>query len=94
MGRGSSKRKRIEADVERAQARGRRGLIRAVAAVVAFALIALARQVLLFQGEPAASTPVASVMVFATAIVLAGVAGYGARDFVRARDEVRRLRGR
>lgn len=94
MGRGSNKKKRIEADIERAQARGRRGLARALAAVAAFVVIALVRQTLLFQGVEAASTPVASVMVFVTALVLAGVAGYGARDFARARDEVRRLRER
>ncbi len=94
MGSGSGKRKRAEADARRAEERGRRGLARAVAAVAAFIVLALVRQTLLFQGVEGASSPVASVMVFVTAVVLAAVAGSGARDFARAREEARRLRGR
>ncbi len=94
MGRGAKELRRREAEAGRARAKARSGMARLVAAVAGFAAIALVRQALLFQGVEAASSPVASIMVFATALVLAGVAGYGARDYARARQTLRDLRGK
>lgn len=85
-------RKGLETKIAELEIKKRNGLLRAIASVAAFILIA----VLYTKGIQISSALEGSMvirgMIYITAMVLAGVCGYGARAWYRADKEIAALR--
>ena len=81
-----NKKKRMESELAEQEAKRRSGLIRLIGSIAAFIIVA--RQFFAMEGAEWIESPFVSFGIFAFAVVMAGVAGYGARDYVRARDRI------
>ncbi len=91
MGRSSTKKKRLlerkaELDVKR-----RNGLVRVIAAIVIFVVAASIKTAAATSGAAWATNAMVNMGFFMGVLVLAGVAGYGSRDYRRASNEIRAI---
>lgn len=90
-----AKRKQSKSEMQRQiallQIKKRNGLMRAIVAFVAMAVVIMIK--LYFQGEGAewANTSFANMGIFILAIVAAAVAGMGTRSWKKASDQVKEL---
>lgn len=91
MGHGGNKKQRLRKELEEAQLRKRSGLIRLILAIVIFIVVTAIKQAAVVAGVAIASHMVTNAAFYIMALVLAGVAGYGARDYVRANNDIRAL---
>lgn len=92
MGQVSTKKRRNLERIAELELKKRNGLMRVVAAIVAFVVITAVKEICVAQGVEMASHMVVNAMFYLTALVLAGVAGFGSRDYARANNEIKALR--
>lgn len=93
MSKGRNKgRKGIENKIAELEIRKRNGLLRAVASVAGFILIAVLYTKGIQMSSALEGSMVVRGMIYITAMVLAGVCGYGARAWYRADNEIKALR--
>ena len=87
---------RIEAELREYEAelevKKRNGLMRLVGAIIVFVVITAVKETLVAQGVAIASDMMVNALFYITALVLAGVAGFGSRDYVRANGQLRAAR--
>lgn len=91
MSKGAKKKQRMMANLEEMELKKRSGLIRVVAAVVIFVVVTAIKEAGVQAGVELASDMFVNAAFYIMALVLAGVAGYGARDYVRANNEIRAI---
>lgn len=94
MGRASNKKQRLQAQLEECELKKRSGIVRVIASVVIFVVVTAVKQFAIVQGVELASHMVANMAFYIMALVLAGVAGYGARDWMRANNEMRAIQAK
>ena len=94
MGRASNKKQRLQAQLEECELKKRSGIIRVVASVVFFVVVTAIKQFAIVQGVELASHMVVNMAFYIFVLVLAGVAGFGARDWSRASNEIRAIRAK
>lgn len=91
MGRGVQKKKRIAHEIEALKIKRRNGMMRLIAAIVAFVVVTAVKEALVYQGFQLASDIIVNGLFFMFVVVMAGVAGWGSRDYMRANNEIRAL---
>lgn len=94
MGRGGSKKKRVADQIAELEIQKRNGLMRAVVAFVGLAAVIACKVALTNGGVAWANTNFANIAIFVLALVAAGVAGFGSRDWMKARDRIRELQSK
>ncbi|WP_165056110.1 MULTISPECIES: hypothetical protein [unclassified Adlercreutzia] len=94
MGHGKNKKQRMVAQLDELELKKRSGLIRVLAAIVVFVVVTAVKQALIQQGVELASHMVANMLFYLMVLVLAGVAGFGARDWSRASNEISAIRAK
>lgn len=94
MGRGKNKKQRMAAQLDELELKKRSGLIRVLIAIVVFVVVTAVKQVLIMEGVELASHMVANMLFYIMVLVLAGVAGFGARDWSRANNEIKAIRAK
>ena len=94
MGRGKNKKQRMAAQLDELELKKRSGLIRVLIAIVVFVVVTAVKQVLIMEGVELASHMVANMLFYIMVLVLAGVAGFGARDWSRANNEIMVIRAK
>ena len=96
MGRGSGKKsgkkQRLLEEIAEFEVKKRNGLMRLVGAIIVFVVITAVKETLVAQGVAIASDMMVNALFYITALVLAGVAGFGSRDYVRANGQLRAAR--
>lgn len=96
MGRGSgkksSKKQRVLEEIAELEVKKRNGLMRVLGAIIAFVVITAVKESLVAQGVAIASDMFVNALFYITALVLAGVAGFGSRDYMRASNQLRATR--
>lgn len=96
MGRGSGKKsgkkQRLLEEIAELEVKKRNGLMRLVGAIIVFVVITAVKEILVAQGVAIASDMMVNALFYITALVLAGVAGFGSRDYVRANGQLRAAR--
>lgn len=93
MSKGRNKgRKGVETKIAELEIKKRNGLLRAIAAIAGFVLIAALYTKGIQISSALEGNMVIRGMIYITAMVLAGVCGYGARAWYRADKEITALR--
>lgn len=92
MSKGVKKKQRMEAELEELSLKKRSGLIRVIIAVAVFVVVTAVKEAAVAQGVELASDMFVNAAFYIMALVLAGVAGYGARDYVRANNQMRDIK--
>lgn len=82
------KRRQLER-IEELELKKRGGLVRVVVAVVIFVVVTVIKESCIAMGVALASHMVVNVAFYIMALVLAGVAGLGSRDYMRANTEIK-----
>ncbi len=93
MGRGGKK-KNAQAQIAELEIEKRNGMMRAIVAFVGLAVLIACKLALAGAGVAWVQTNVANIGIFVIALVAAGVAGLGARDWMRARERIAQLRSK
>lgn len=90
-----SKKKGKNAEQQIAQLRVKRraGLIKVLASIAGLTVLIMVKQTLVANGVAWASSEVANIGIFIAAVVAAGFAGYGSRDWRRAGQRIDQLQG-
>ena len=92
MGRGSGKKsgkkQRLLEEIAELEVKKRNGLMRLVGAIIVFVVITAVKETLVAQGVAIASDMMVNALFYITALVLAGVAGFGSRDYVLATGQL------
>lgn len=86
---GSGKKRRLQEEIVQLEIKKRNGMMRAAAAFVGMAVLIAIKVGFSLQGAQWANTEIANLVIFLLAIVAAGIAGIGTRDWSRARNELR-----
>lgn len=94
MSKGVKKKQRMEAELEELSLKKRSGLIRVIIAVAVFVVVTAVKEAAVAQGVALASDMFVNAAFYIMALVLAGVAGYGARDYVRANNQMRDIQAK
>lgn len=94
MSKGVKKKQRMEAELEELLLKKRSGLIRVIIAVAVFVVVTAVKEAAVAQGVALASDMFVNAAFYIMALVLAGVAGYGARDYVRANNQMRDIKAK
>lgn len=94
MGRASNKKQRLQAQLQECELKKRSGIIRVVASIVAFVVVTAVKQAAIAAGIELASHMVVNMAFYVFVLVLAGVAGFGARDWSRASNEMRAIQAK
>lgn len=96
MGRASTKKTKIQAQIGELELKKRNGMMRCVVAIVCFVVLIVLKLALQANGVEFVATVQANGVFFVMALVAAGFAGIGSRDWARARREqnalIQRLR--
>ena len=77
--------------IEELRVKRRSGLIKVIAAVAGLTVLIIVKQNLVAAGVEWASGEVGSYAIFAAALVAAGFAGYGSRDWYKAGQKIEQL---
>lgn len=88
MGRASKKRAKLQqqaADLELAK---RNGMMRCIVAIICFTVLIIVKLSLTYSGVEWANSVQANGAIFILALVAAGFAGIGSRDWKRAKDQL------
>ncbi len=85
----NKKRQRIENEIAQLEIKKRNGLMRGVAAFVGMVVIIVVKTSLTTAGYEWANTQWVNLGMFVLALVAAGVAGIGMRDWQRARNAIK-----
>ncbi|WP_165061469.1 MULTISPECIES: hypothetical protein [unclassified Adlercreutzia] len=88
MSRNSKNKAKIKQQIYELKLKKRNGFMRCIAAIVGFAVLIVIKISLSSNGVEWASTTVANAIFFIMALVAAGFAGLGSRDWRHARDEI------
>ncbi|NGM16429.1 hypothetical protein GMI70_00115 [Eggerthellaceae bacterium zg-893] len=91
MGHSSTKKKRLLEQKAELKSKRRSGLIRVIAPIAGFVVAAAIKTAGEASGATWATSSFVNAAFFVGAIVLAGVAGYGSRDYRRATLEIREI---
>lgn len=91
MARGGNKKAKLQQQIAQLDLKRRNGMMRCIAAIVGFAVLIVLKLSLSSSGAAWADTEVANGVFFVMALVAAGIAGIGSRDWKRARDEIAAL---
>lgn len=83
--------KGAEAKIAELEIRKRNGLLRAIAAVAGFIVIAALYTAGIQQSEALEGSMVIRAIIYISAMVFAGVCGYGARAWYRADQEIKEI---
>ena len=94
MSRASNKKQRLQAQLEECELKKRSGIIRVVASIVFFVVVTAIKQFAIVPGVALASHMVVNMVFYVFVLVLAGVAGFGARDWSRASNEIRAIQAK
>lgn len=94
MSKGVKKKQRMAAELEELSLKKRSGLIRVIIAVAVFVVVTAVKETAVAQGVELASDMFVNAAFYIMALVLAGVAGYGARDYVRANNQMRAIQAK
>lgn len=95
MARGTKKQAKAQAKIMQLEIKKRNGLLVAVTAFVCMIVIIALKLFFQYQMNAEwADTAFASMGLFITAIVAAGVAGWGTRSWRKARDEIRLIQSK
>ena len=91
MSRGSNKKKQLQNQIAQLEIKKRNGLMRAIAAFVGLAVIIFVKISLVNAGIEWANSNAANIVIFVLALVAAGIAGFGSRDWSRSRQKIQQL---
>ncbi len=83
--------KSAQQQIAELQLKRRSGLIKVIAAVAGLTVLIIVKQNLTAAGVAWASGEVGSYAIFAAALVAAGFAGYGSRDWYKAGQKIEQL---
>lgn len=72
----------------------RNGIMRVIVAIVAFVVVTAIKQIAITQGVELASDMWVNMVFYVFVLVLAGVAGFGARDYARAKEQLDYLKSK
>lgn len=92
MARNSNKKAKLQQQIAESDLRRRNGMMRCIAAIVGFAVLIILKLSLSGSGVEWVDTMAANATFFVMALVAAGIAGIGSRDWKRAKDEGDALR--
>ncbi len=93
-GKKSNKKQRLLDEIAELEVKKRNGLVRVLAAIIIFVVMTAVKQSLVAQGVALASDFFVNALFYITVLVLAGVAGFGSRDYARASNALRDARAR
>ncbi len=91
MGHNKRTKKNLKAELAEAKLSSRNGLVRLIAAIAAILVILVGKEILLLNGVEWVTNSGVNLACYAIAVVLACVAGFGARDWSRASKRVKEL---
>ncbi len=91
MARMSNKKAKLQQQIAELDLKRRNGMMRCIAAIVGFAVLIVLKLSLSSNGAAWVDTTVANGIFFVMALVAAGIAGIGSRDWRRARMEIAAL---
>lgn len=94
MARSSTKKAKLQQQLGELELKRRNGFMRCIAAIVGFAVLIVLKLTLSSSGAAWVDTTVANAVFFAMALVAAGIAGIGSRDWKRAKTEMEALQQR
>lgn len=92
MSRGSNKKKQRENQIAELKIKKRNGLMRAIVAFVGLAVCIFIKLSLTNMGFEWANSNVANMIIFVLALVAAGIAGFGSRDWMRSKQKIAQIR--
>ena len=90
----SNKKRRQLEQIEQLELKKRSGLVRVLAAIVAFVVVTAVKESCVAAGIALASDMFVNIAFYLLALVLAGVAGFGSRDYMRASNAIRDIQAK
>ncbi|WP_251213028.1 hypothetical protein [Adlercreutzia murintestinalis] len=87
MGRTSTKKAKLQQQIDELELKKRNGMMRCIVAIVCFIVLIVLKLTLQGSGVEFVNTVQANGVFFVIALVAAGFAGIGSRDWARARRE-------
>lgn len=92
MGRGIKGKARLQQREGELELAKRNGMMRCIAAIICFTVLIIVKLSLVYSGVEWANSMAANAAIFILALVAAGFAGIGTRDWRRAKDELEGIR--